>query len=216
MRALLMLCAVAAPTLAHADDTFEAKAAGAETITHLDDLVWLASETCERANDVESRQCHHLQDARLAQLAGKSLIVRAGTFSVAEWSSAKKSAEITLAGCLACGDGAIALDGKKFSVVASAPHNDGTVKPLYTTARPFESAAARDKLAAQAAVARVELVVKLGPAAGVGKAAWTVAGKPGITLDVQAYRVVVPCDGSVLLASPAATAVAPEPKACKH
>lgn len=212
MRALPILCAIAglvgAPSRAHADDTFETKAAGGETITRLDDLAWLVAETCERATDVQARQCRHVRDTRLAQLAEKPLVVRAGAYVVEAWSSAKKSAELGIAGCLACGAHALALAGKPLEVTASAPRADGSVAPIFATAKPFATAAARDQAAAIAAGSHVDLVVKL-PA----KPTWTAGARAGVALDVIGYRVVA-CDGSILAANPPSAPQPAEPKTC--
>ena len=209
-----ILCSLAtllalAPT-AHADDTFEAAAAGATKITSLEDLVWGVVAACDSADDVEARQCRHLRDAKLAGLAGKTLALDVGAFTVSEWSSARKSAESTLSGCIAC-DG-VFIDGKRYSVVATEPHVEGgkvDAKPIMQSARPYAKLAQRDALAALAKQSRVELVVRL-PA----QPKWELAGKAGITLEVVAYRVSVPCDGTVLLARPPSAKGPVDPKTC--
>ncbi len=195
---------------AHADDTFEARAAGATKITALEDLVWGVVAACDSTDDVEARQCRHLRDQKLAGLAGKTLALDVGAFTVGEWSAAKKSAEITLSGCIAC-DG-VFIDGKRFAVVATAPRVEAgkvDAKPIVSTAKPFDSNAARGKYDALAKQAHVELVVKL-----PDKAKWEQGGKAGITFEVVAYRVSVPCDGLVLLASPPSARGPVDAKAC--
>lgn len=209
MRTILILLLLLGAT-AHADDTFEAKAAGAVKITALEDLVWGVVAACDSTDDVEARQCRHLRDAKLAGLAGKMLALDVGAYTVGEWSSAKKSAELTLSGCIAC-DG-VFIDGKRYSVIATAPHVEGgkvDARPITQTARQFDSSAARGKLDALAKQSRVELIVKL-PA----QPRWEQAGKAGITLEVVAYRVSVPCDGMVLLASPPSAKGPVDPKTC--
>jgi hypothetical protein len=209
MRILIALILLAG-TVAHADDTFETKAAGATRITALEDLVWGVVASCESPDDVEARQCRHLRDAKLAGLVGKTLALDVGAFTVAEWSPARKSAEITLSGCIAC-DG-VFVDGKRYSVVATVPRVDAgkvDAKPIVSTAKPFDTNAARGKYDALAKRARVELVVKL-----ADKPKWEQAGKAGVALEVIAYRVSVPCDGLVLLASPPSAKGPVDAKTC--
>lgn len=195
--------------VARADDTFEQKAAEATPVARLDDLVWVATAACDQGDDVAQRQCRHLRDARAKELAGKPIAIRAGAYAIGEWSAAKKSAEQQLSGCLACGDG-IVVDGKRYWLVAGPPRAGDGAKPILATAQQFATAAARDQAAARASQAKVDLVVTLPE-----KARWELAGKTGITVDVVAYRVSVPCDGEVLAASPKAAAKGPvDPKSC--
>ena len=48
MRALVILALLATP--AFADDTFEAKADGAQRIKHIDDVVWAFTAACDANN----------------------------------------------------------------------------------------------------------------------------------------------------------------------
>ncbi|MBA3539351.1 MAG: hypothetical protein H0T79_06955 [Deltaproteobacteria bacterium] len=193
-------------------ETFEEKATGAMKIAQLDELVWVTTATCDRGDDVINRQCRRVRDSRLAELEGKPLLVEASPtlFTVSPWNSAKKSAQVTLSGCLAC-EG-IAEGGKTWLVLATAPRvDDGKLSaaPISDKALPFASDEERTKFAMAVHAVRVELVVELAK-----KPRWQLAGKDGISLDVLAYRVVSPCNGNVVLSAPASGSVPPNPKAC--
>ena len=213
-RALVLAALVALAPRAHAGDSFEARARGAEQVRALDGLVWALTATCDRGDDTERRQCRLVRDARAAELAGATLRVDAdpGAFAAGAWNPARKSVPLAVSGCIRCGG--VEVDGKTWYIVAAgkAPAVDGgkvSAGPLYANARPFADPAAAAAWTRTLGHARVELVVKL-PA----HPRWSAAGKDGIALDVLAYRVIAPCDGSVVVASPASAPVDADPKQC--
>jgi hypothetical protein len=195
------LVALASP--ARADETFEARAAGAIRIQRIDDLVWALTATCETGNDVQQRQCRRVRDTRAAELAGATLLVDADreAFTVGTWNTQKKSVPMQLHACIRCSG--VELGGKTWFVVANTdgppPRFEGgklRVGPLHDNARPLPDEGAAKKLAQTAATATVQMLVKV-PA----KPKWNTDGRLGIALDLVAYRIVSPCDGSVLLSS---------------
>ncbi|MEO7095195.1 MAG: hypothetical protein ABI175_18185 [Polyangiales bacterium] len=216
LRALLgllgLLVPVIAPAIAHADDTFEAKATGARSVIHVDDIVWSLTATCDKGDDVQNRQCRSLRDQRAKDLAGQTLLVQADGFALdlGAWDSARKSVGVTLTSCIRC-EG-LGVDGKTWFITGGAPKvENGKVRgaPLYDTARQFatpETAAAWLKAVKNH---KVELVVKI-PA----KPRWNAGGKDGIQLDVLAYRVITPCNGTVVIANPSSQNAAPDKAAC--
>jgi hypothetical protein len=216
MRALLVLVVAIAPGLlssrAHADDTFEAKATGARSMIHVDDIVWALTAPCTTGDDVQNRQCKNLRDQRAKDLAGQTMLVQADGFALdlGAWDSARKSVSVTLTSCIRC-EG-IGIDGKTWFITGGAPKvENGKVRgaPLYDTARQFatpETAAAWLKAVKNH---KVELVVKI-PA----KPRWNASGKDGIQLEVLAYRVITPCNGTVVLANPPSQNAAPDKAAC--
>lgn len=213
-RALVLAAIVALASRAHADDSFEAHARGAEQVRALDGVVWALTATCDRGDDTERRQCRLVRDARAAELAGATLLVEAdpGAFAAGTWNPQRKSVPFAVSGCIRCGG--VEVDGKTWYIVASgkAPSVEGgkvSAEPLYANARPFADPAAAAAWTSTLGHARVELVVKL-PA----HPRWSAAGKDGIALDVLAYRVVAPCDGSVVVANPPSGPVAADPKQC--
>lgn len=204
MRALWILPLLVAAN-AHADDTFEAKAAAAQRLGRVDNLVWALTATCDAGDDTQQRQCRHVRDARAAELAGATLLVEADhdAFDVGAWSPQKKSVPIALSGCVRCTG--VELDGKTYYVVADKP---GTPAPrfvggklasakLYDNARPFPDENAAKVFAKGAGNARVQMLVKV-PA----KPKTTIGGKPVIGLELVGYRVYWPCDGTVVIAEP--------------
>jgi hypothetical protein len=189
--------------VAHADDTFEAKAQGAQRIGRVEGLVWAFTASCDEGDDTQQRQCRKVRDARAAELAGATLLVEGDkkAFEVGAWSAQKKSVPITLASCVRCAG--VEVDGKTYAVVAT---KDGK---LHDNGKQFADEAAAKAFAKSVANARVQLLVKV-PA----KPKTTAGGKPAIALDIIGYRVVAPCDGSVVLASPASGPVEADKKQC--
>lgn len=212
MRALLALVVAAAPVVAHADDTFEAKAAGARAVVHVEDIVWALTASCTKGDDVQNRQCRTLRDRTAAAQAGQTMLVQADGFALdlGAWDASRKSMPVTLTSCIRC-EG-VGVEGKTWFITGGTPAVDGGKvrgAPLYDTARQFatpETAAAWQKAVKNR---KVELVVKV-PA----KPRWSVGGKDGIQLDVLAYRVITPCNGTVVLANPPSQNAAPDQAAC--
>jgi len=214
MRALLLLTIVAVAPAARADDTFEAKAQGAQRVHRLENVVWALTATCDKGEDTERRQCRIVRDARVAELATTPLLVEADAdaFDVGAWNAAKKSVPLQLTGCIRCAG--VDVDGKTWFLTASGANprfEAGKLKTdfIYDNARPATDGAAATAWAKSLANARVQLVVKV-PA----KPRWTADGKTGFALDVLAFRVVAPCDGSVVLAKPASGAIEADKKQC--
>ena len=209
MRAALLLVTTAlafAPAIAHADDTFEAKAAAAHRVTALDDLVWTLTAACDKGDDVQQRQCRHVRDAHAAELGGGALLVDADpdAFSVGAWNAAKKSVAIALSGCVRCGG--VKLDGKRWVIVGGKPATvsaDGIAhaEPIYEGAKTFADAAAAKRYADALAHVRVQLLVQATPG---GKAGWHAGTTDGVSLAVVGYLVSNPCDGAVVIANPPA------------
>jgi hypothetical protein len=218
MRTLLAISTLlVAATPALAEDTFEARAAGAQRVKRIDDLVWALTAPCDSGTDTHQRQCRRLRDARAAELAGATLIVDADrdAFTIGAWSSQKKSAPIGLNACIRCNG--VEVDGKTYYVVgtkqgAQPPRFEGgrlKVSQLHDNARAFPDAAAAQRFQTASRTAKVQLIVKV-PASPK----WTIDGKTGLTLDVLGYRVFSPCDGSVVCASPRAEAGEVDKQAC--
>ncbi len=215
MRALLgiLVSVIAiAPATAQADDTFEAKATGARSMIHVDDIVWALTASCDKGDDVQNRQCKSLRDQRAKDLAGTTMLVQADGFALdlGAWDSARKSVSVTLTSCIRC-EG-IGLDGKTWFLTGGTPKvENGKVRgaPLYDTARQFATPETATAWLKAVRNHKVELVVKI-PA----KPRWSAGGKDGIQLEVVAYRVITPCNGTVVLANPPSQNAAPDKAAC--
>ncbi|HUJ58372.1 MAG TPA: hypothetical protein VLX92_07765 [Kofleriaceae bacterium] len=213
IRALVIACALCAATVARADDTFESKAQGAERVRHVANVVWALTAPCDRGDDTEQRQCRHVRDERVTELAGQTLLVEAGpgAFSHGEWNAAKKSVAVKLVACIACAG--LEIDGKTWFVTGGAPLGFDGDRPraqvLYDNALGFADETAARAWLAGVGNARVELLVKV-PA----KPRWPDSGRPGLALDVVGFRVIAPCDGSVVIARPPSSPVAPDPRRC--
>ena len=214
MRAAVVfgLLALAAP--AHADDTFEAKAAGAQHIKRLEDLVWPLTATCDAGDDTQQRQCKKVRDVRAAELASATLLVDADkdSFSVGAWNAATKSAPISLSACIHCSG--LELDGKTWVIVGTgtkAPKLEGgkVTAKLHDNGRQFLDAKTAENFAAMAKNARVQLLAKV-PA----KAKLVEGGKNVLALDVIGYRVYMPCDGSIVVAKPSSGPAEGDKKQC--
>jgi len=204
MRALAFVAGfVALATPAAADDTFEAKAAGAQRIGRVENLVWALTAPCDTGDDLQQRQCRRVRDSRAAELAGATLLVDADrdALRVGAWNAQKKSVPIKLAACVRCAG--VAVGGTTYRVVA------GKDAALYDNARPFSDEAAAKAFVQSLGNARVQLLVTVPANPKV-----VVDGKPAISLALVGYRVYAPCDGSVVIASPASGPVAPDKKSC--
>jgi hypothetical protein len=219
MRAAFVLSflAAAAPARAQADDTFEAKAAGAQRIRKLENLVWPLTAACDLGDDTTRRQCRRVRDARAAELASATIIVDAepAAFAIAPWSAQKKSSAVSLSACLGCTG--LDIDGKTWFVVGNKDGNPpprfegGKLKVglLHDNARPFADDAAAKAFAKGAANARVQLIVKV-----AAKAKTVVDGKNVLAFDVLGYRVYQPCDGGIVCASPRSGPAEADKKSC--
>jgi hypothetical protein len=199
----------AAPAVA---DTFESAAQGARAMRQLDELVWSLTSACERATDVEQRQCRVIRDARAQVLTATPLLVDAepGALELGAWNGATKSVAIKLSSCIAC-TGAV-IDGRTWYVTGAPPRVVGgklETAALFDNARPFADAAAATTWIAAFNDARVQLLVKVPE-----KRRWHVSGKDGLQLEILGYRVYSPCTGAVLLANPTASGVQPDKRAC--
>ncbi|MDX2089932.1 MAG: hypothetical protein SFX73_18900 [Kofleriaceae bacterium] len=198
--ALVML---ASSAVVHADagDTFERKATGAVKVKDLDDVVWALTATCDKGDELQQRQCRLIRDARVKQLTGATLLVDgdANAFELGVWNGAKRSVAVTLTACIRC-DG-VQLDGRTWYLTGSPARQDGakiTAAPLFDTARQFPDEARAKKYLEVMKGARTQFVVRIPE-----KRRWLVGGKDGLLFEVLAWRVVVPCTGEVVIASPA-------------
>jgi hypothetical protein len=204
LTSLILTSVLAAPRLAAADDTFEARAASAVRVAHLDDIVWALTAPCDKGDDTQQRQCRRLRDARASQLANATMLVDADrdAFTVGAWNAQKKSAELTLSACIKCGG--IEVDGQTWYIVGNkegvaAPRVEGgklKTGQLIESARTFPNAASAKQLTDSLPKTKLQMLVKLAP-----KAKWTESGKQGISLDVLDYRVYSACDGSIVFSS---------------
>jgi hypothetical protein len=198
---LAIAIVVAFTSVAHADDSWEARVQNAERVHRIENVVWALTAACDAGDDVHQRQCRHTRDSRMAQLASETLLVDADAeaFDVGAFDSATGAIHFDVTACIRCLG--VEVDGKTWFVVASgAPaHARGEVVaagPLHGDARAFHDEAAAKAWARQVGNSHVELVVKV-PA----HPKWTDGGKNGIALDVVAWRVVSPCDGAVVASS---------------
>jgi hypothetical protein len=227
--------AAPAPAPARADASFEAAASGAEHVQRLDDVVWALTATCTAGDDIEQRQCRRVRDARAAELAHETLLIEAEptALEVGAWNAQRRSVSIHLTACIRCGG--VAVDGATWQLVGGAPHSDGGVltgATLYDGARTFTDEAGAKAWIASLAGARVELLVRLAPAAHAApdrprsppemprsrpempRSRPEMPRSRVIAFDVLGFRVVTPCDGAVVLAKPPAAPLAPDKAAC--
>lgn len=198
----IALCTILlAAGVAHADDSFEAKAAGAQRIQHLENVVWALTAPCDQGDDTEQRQCRIVRDKRAAELANATLLVDADrdAFDIATWNAAKKSSTLSLRACIRCSG--VDVDGKNWFITGgtAAPKLEGgKLRPtsLAETAKSFTDQAAAQAFVKHNADARVQMVVKVGP-----KSKWAEGGKQGLALEILAFRVVSPCDGAIVMSN---------------
>ena len=212
-RALAAIAVISAlAPAARAETRFEDAAAQAAR-TPLDEVVWALTAACDSGDDVRQRQCRQLRDARAKALAGATIVTDADptAFSIGAWHAQRKSVTVALMGCVRCGG--IRIDDRTWHVTASgAPRVEaGALRAaaLHDSARTFPDEAAAAAWTKSVAGARVQLVLKV-PA----RPRWQVAGKDGLALELVAYRVITPCNGAVVIASPGSGPAAPDKQAC--
>lgn len=207
--ALLVHLALAAP--AHAD-SFESVAAGARRVAHLDDVVWALTAACDQGDDVAQRQCRQIRDARASTLVGAKVILaaRRSALTLGAWSPATKSLPVALSACIDCTG--VVVEGRTWHLTGKPARVEGdrvTTELLIDNARTFGTEAAAKAWLGALDAARIEMVVTIPEKRRV-----MVGGKDGLQLDLLAYRVIAPCTGAVVFASPPSGAVAAERAAC--
>jgi hypothetical protein len=212
----LALVAITAPARAQPDpqsgDAFGKLAESARRVKALDGVVWALTAACDKGDDTAQRQCRRVRDARAAELAGQTLIVDgdADAFTVGKWDRAKKSVALSLRACIRCGG--LEVEGRTWPVTGTGPKLEGgklVTAALYDNARGFSDEASAKDWVATVEHPKVELVVKV-PAHPL----WQVEGKQGIGLEVVGYRVYKPCDGAIVLSSPASGPAPADKAAC--
>lgn len=202
---------VALCSLARAQ-SFEAKAASAQPVHRIENVVWALTATCEAGDDIAQRQCRHVRDARQAELAGQTLLVEADAqaFDVGTWSAAKKTIPLTISACIRCLG--VEVDGKTYYVVGNgvATHFQGALLQagaLRAETRAFSDEAAAKAWARAVGNAHVQLVVKIPPHVRAGDS-------KTLALEVVAWRVYAPCDGAIIAASPPSSPVDADKNQC--
>jgi len=215
-RLVAVVAVLIASHAAHAEDTFEARAQGAEKLHRVEGLVWALTAACDAGDDVQQRQCKRVREARAKELQTGTWLVDADVdaFDIGPFNAQKKSVSVSLDACIRCTG--VEVDGKTWYVTGNAPggkphFEGGRLRPgtLYDKAQAFSEEAAAAMWARTTAKVRVEMVVKL-----AAKPRWNDGGKNGLALDVLAYRVITPCDGAIVVAQPASSPVEADKKAC--
>jgi hypothetical protein len=209
----LLLCAAGGSAAAQSWDGAVAGATELSSDRSLAALFWSDAATCanaaDAANDLAARQCKGIRAARKAQVSKSKYLVRADATALSVTPGKDKRAPLTLRGCLACA-APITVAGKPLFVVAGegTPSLDGAkvVAPLLGTIDvPADAAWRKDVLPRL----RTELVIS-----GAAPAAWKSGSAAGYKVAVVGYRVVDPCDGSILMANPKSASVKPDKRYC--
>jgi len=208
--AMIMVAALGAPALA--DDTFEQKAAAARPVFNLDEVLWALTAPCDKGDEVQQRQCRLVRDARAKTEIGATLLVDADpeALEIGAFSAAKKSLTLQVSSCVRCKP--MQIDGKPLHITGAAPRSeDGKLKTtwLYDNSRQFADEAAAKAWVATLDGSRVQMVIKISD-----RKRWQVGGKDGLLVDVLAWRVITPCSGAVVIASPASGNAEPDKKSC--
>jgi hypothetical protein len=223
---VLVCAAAAAPSAARADGddarpgaTFDAIAADATWVDRggLPGLLWAVAGACDDGDDLARRQCRVVRDARVRRLAGRALIVPgdAGAVVVGAWDDKKKSAALTVTGCVACVE-PVALGAGRYYIVSkkAAPTFHGGVArgaTVVETARTFRTEQELTRWRTDVLPRlRTELVIRI----DVDGAAWQHGDKRGVSVTVLGARVADPCSGDVIAASPKATRAPVDRAAC--
>ncbi len=208
--ATLLVAAFVAPALA--DDTFEQKAASARSVRNVDEIAWALTAACDKGDDTQQRQCRLVRDARAKTELGATLLVDAdpAALEIGAFSTAKKSLTLQLSSCIRCTP--MQIDGKPLHLTGAAPRIEGgklRTSWLYDNTRQFADEMAAKAWVATLEGARVQMVIRV-----PDRKRWQVGGKDGLLVDVIAWRVIIPCTGVVVIASPASGTAEPDRKAC--
>jgi hypothetical protein len=131
---------------------------------------------------------------------------------ITKWSAQKRSLGITVNSCIRCGG--IEVEGKKWLVIGagSPPRFEGQklrTHVLFDTTKQFNDEASATAWTKPLENARVQFVVKVPE-----KPKWNTGGKDGLSFEVVAYRVISPCDGSIVASNPPSQPATPDKKAC--
>lgn len=204
------------PVAPAAADTasFEAAAEQATPVGRLDDVVWAFTGACTAGEELHQRQCRLVRDRRAQELRGALLLVDgdSAALEVTKWNPQRKSLGITVTSCIRCAG--IEVEGKPWLVIGAgaAPRFEGSrlrTHVLFDATRVFADEAAATAWTKSVENARVQYLVKV-----PDRPRWTTGGKDGLSFEIVGYRVVAPCDGSIVAASPPARPVAADKQAC--
>lgn len=213
MRAALAILIALVPALAHAQG-FEARAETATAITRLDDVVWAFTGACTFGDDTQQRQCRLVRDKRAKELAGTMLLVDGDStaLELTKWSPQKRSLGVTVSSCIRCAG--LDVEGKKWLVIGSgapARFEGSKVRThvLYDSTQQFKDEPSATAWAKSLEHARVQYIVKV-----PDKPRWTAGGHNGLSFEIVAFRVVSPCDGTIVAANPPSQPQPADKKAC--
>lgn len=214
MKAAILVIALCVPVLANAQG-FEAMAENAQVVQRLDDIVWAYTATCTAGDDIQQRQCRLVRDKRAKELAGAMLVVDGETaaLELTKWSPQKRSLGVTVTSCIRCSG--LEVEGRKWFVIGSgaAPRIEGTrlrTHVLHDSTQMFKDEASATAFTKSLENARVQYIVKV--PATITK--WNAGGKNGLSLEIVGYRVIAPCDGSIVASNPPSSTLPPDKKAC--
>ena len=211
--AILAVLALVWPAAASAQN-FEAAAEKATPVTRLDDVVWAFTGACTAGDDLHQRQCRLVRDKRAKELTGAVLFVEGETaaLELTKWSPQKKSLGITVTSCIRCAG--IEVEGRKWLVIGSgaAPRFEGPklrTHVLHDATQTFKDEASATAWTKSLENARVQYIVKV-----PDKPKWSVNGRDGLSFEIVGFRVISPCDGTIVASSPLSAGLPPDTKAC--
>lgn len=207
--------ALATPARADDPKSFEALAKDASALTRADlaGLVWSLTAPCNDGDELAQRQCKAARDTRAAAVRELTFVVDGdGTaFAMGVYDNGKKSAPITLRGCIACAE---PVGGMYLVSSKAAPSFKGATAEaatIHETARTFKDEAAAKRWTTRLPQLRTQFVVKIAAANG---GMWERDGKKGLALDILAFRVFDPCDGGIVCANPPSAKGPTDSKTC--
>jgi hypothetical protein len=202
----IAIIALLVPALAHAQG-FEAMAERATTVSRLDDIVWAFTGACTAGDDIQQRQCRLVRDKRAKALAGVTLD-DGDSDGAGAWNPQKKSVAVTISACVHCS--AIDVEGRAWSMVGgqgvegAGPRRAAQDNaPVRRQRRP-----PRGRRRSRWRASSVGQVPRRTQVASASVARDTLA------FDMVAWRVVNPCNGSIVLSSVPSAPGEPDKKAC--
>lgn len=199
---------------------FEAASEGAVALTAAGDvaaLFWTATVDCAKAgDDLARRQCEGVKASRGEAAAGKLYTVpgEVSGITVGEWDAQKGGLPIVVRGCIAC-EKSVDIGGvPRYVITRGEVKIDGGVlrgPEIFKGVRKFPDEQAAKKWR-EKVLPRLKLDLVFKIPARVN--AWAEGGAKGFAVDLVAFRVYDPCDGSIMACDPTSGPVKPDRAAC--
>jgi hypothetical protein len=219
---LMVVNALVMPGIARADAKFEQLAKDAIRVgdpAEVAALLWTATVDCTRlTDDMARRECEGVRESRAAKTAGKTFLIEGDStsFWIGAYDATKKGMPIGVRGCIACGE-PVDIGGERKYLVTNATGmtiEGGALKgpEVHKAFRKFPDDASAKKWSDTVVPRlRTQFIFKIPER----PAAWNQGGAKGFAVELVAFRVYDPCDGTMVCANPPSEAEKADKAQCK-